>query len=120
VGGTWEVVEEEESLMTSWCAFLRFRTGASNPPSPKPKSELVFAELEFSLRFSFLLELDHLEAVADKAVREVEERLVGVEAAVGAKKVVFGGRPHDLRAGGRDAFCMRDVYFRRCRLVRAS
>jgi hypothetical protein len=95
--------------------FFEVRTGASNPPSPKPKSEFVFAELEFSLRFSFPLELDHLEAVADKAVHKVEERLVGVEAAVGAKKVVFGGRPHDLRVGERDAFCMRDVYFRRCR-----
>jgi len=59
---------------------------------------------------------DHLEAVADKAVREVDERLVGVEAAVGAKKVVFGGRPHNLRAGE----SMLDVYFRRRRLVRVG
>jgi hypothetical protein len=67
------------------------------------------------------LDLDYLEAVADKTVREVEEHLVGVEAAVGAKKVGgFGGRPHDLRVSERDAFCMRDVYFRRRKLVRVS
>jgi hypothetical protein len=109
-----EVEEVEESLTTSSCAFLRFRTSASNLPSPKPKS--VF-EPEFSLGFSFLFELDRLEAVADedKAVREVEvevdfERLVGAGAAVEAKKVeVVGGRPHDLRAGERDAFCIWDV-----------
>jgi hypothetical protein len=81
-GGAWEVevvvvvVVGGESLMTSWCAFLRFRTSAWNLPSPRPKS--VFS----LVGVSFLVEV--LEAVA---VREVEVRLVGAGVGVEAKKV---------------------------------
>ena len=71
---------------------------------------------EFLLGFSFLFTLDRLEAVADeKAVCEVEvevgfERLIVPRVAVEAKKVeVVGGRPHELRAGEREAFCIWDV-----------
>ena len=70
------VVVGGESLMTSWCAFLRFRTSAWNLPSPRPKS--VFS----LVGVSFLVEV--LEAVA---VREVEVRLVGAGVGVEAKKV---------------------------------
>jgi hypothetical protein len=71
-----EVVVVEETLMTSWCAFLRFRTRAWNLPSPRPKS--VFS----LVGVSFLVEV--LEAVA---AREVEVRLVGAGVGVEAKKV---------------------------------
>jgi hypothetical protein len=86
VGGAWEVEPAEvvvvvvvvvvvgETLMTSWCAFLRFRTSAWNLPSPRPKS--VFS----LVGVSFLVEVL-------AAVREVEVRLVGAGVGVEAKKV---------------------------------